>query len=159
MQAKHAIEEIQEIVDREFAEGNIESRAMYLKSIKSEARSSDKIGGKAKEYLLEMIGERIKEETYYEQVEDFTNGFQFLSEYPELVNATSGFRKRKFTDREAYDRFCDLRTKLQSGLNEYSQVNRLLEDKSINDTDKKILEARKSVIDKEIERRREIGVR
>lgn len=152
--ANQAIEEIKEIVDREFAEGNIETRAMYLKSIESEVRDTNKIDGEARQYLLEMISGRIKEEIYYEQVEEFTNGFQFLSEYPELVNATSGFRKRKFTDRESYDRFCDLRIKLQAGLSEYSQVNRLLEDKRISGTDKRILEARKSVIDKESAKRR-----
>lgn len=154
--AKQAMEEIEGIVDREFAEGNIESRAMYLKSIESEVKNTDKIEGEAKEHLLEMISARQKEEIYYEQVEHFTNGFQFLSEYPELIDATSGFRKRKFTDREAYDRFCSLRTLLQLGISEYSQINKLLEDKSISDTDKRILEARKSVMDKEIARKREI---
>lgn len=156
VKANRIIEEIQKVVDREFEKGNIESKAMYLEAMKKEVRDTHRISGKIKKYLIGMISGRIKEEMYYEQVEHFTNGFEFLSEYPELIDATSGFRNRKFTDRESYDRFCDLRTKLQAGLSEYSQVNRLLENEGINDTDKRILEARKSVMDKENAKRREI---
>ena len=156
-QAKQAMEKIQKVVDREFAEGNIESRAMYLKSIQDEVENTDKVEGEAKKYLLEMI----KDEIYYEQVREFTAGFEFLRKFPEAINAINGygFTGKKFTDREAYDRFCDLRTKLQDGVSEYSQVNRILEDGGINDTDKRILEARKSVMDKEMEKRREVEVR
>lgn len=150
VKADFFMKEIQKIVDRESAKGNIESKAMYLEAMEKEVRNTNKIGGKAKKYLIEMISERIKDEIYYEQTERFTNGFKFLSEYPELM---SGYRKEKFTDKEAYDRFCTLRTLLQNGVSEYSQIKNLLNNQKLNNGDKTILEARKDVMDKEKARR------
>lgn len=155
--AQKAMEEIKQILNREDANGNVNDRISYLKSIKGTvANKKGNMNKEPKKYLLKLIDQSISEEKdqiYYEQVKHFTNNFQFLGEYPELINAKLGARLRKFTDKKAYDRFCNLRTQLQDGVSEYSQVNRLLEDESVNDADKRILEARKSVMDKEIERR------
>lgn len=165
--AKQAMEEIQRIVDRESTEGNIVNRVKYLETIKGALCGKGKksilsgieISEESKKYLLELIDIDINEEKtrlYYDQVMNFTNGFQFLSEYPEIIKATSGFTSRKFTDREAYDRFCTLRTSLQDGFSEYSQINRLLSKPNLDNGDKRILEARKRVMDKQIERKREM---
>lgn len=155
--AQKAMEEIKQILNREDANGNVNDRISYLKSIKGTvANKKGNMNKEPKKYLLKLIDQSISEEKdqiYYEQVKAFTKGFQFLREYPEIMMATNGLTVKKFTNRETYKRFCSLRMLVQDGFSEYSQVNRLLEDESVNDADKRILEARKSVMDKEIERR------
>jgi hypothetical protein len=48
----------------------------------------------------------------------------------------------------------DLRAELQESTNEYKQINKLLNNKNTIAGDKKILEARKAVIEAEFERKR-----
>lgn len=101
---------------------------------------------------MEMITKRISEEKdslYYEQVRRYTNDFQFLDEYPEVIRAAYGKKIKKFTDEESYNRFCDLRNLIKLGYKEYPRICELLERKNISDTDKKILSKRKAVIERD----------
>lgn len=104
--------------------------------------------------MISMIDEKIsgeKDVLYYEQVKYFTRDFSFLREYPELQTAMTGSKARKFTDKESFNRFYDLRSLLQNGYNESIQIERLLRRKDIGDADKRILTERKAVINKELE--------
>ena len=159
---------IQEIVDREYEKGHIKSKASYLISIRNAIKGKDKsiklginINKETEKELLELIGIRIeleKNEMYFEQVKGFTKGFQFLREYSELVNARRGNSKLdKFTDSESYDRFCRLRELLQKERNEEVGIQNLIESSKVDDTDIRILLARREVIDKENKRKSEIA--
>lgn len=145
--AQKAMDEIKAILDREDSKGNVRDRASYLRAMRKKVTTKkSNMSKESTKYLLELIDKSIgeeKDQIYYEQVRKFTNDFQFLSEYPELVNATSGHRKGKFTDRESYDRFFSLRESVQCGINEYSQINNLLNAPNLNSGDKRILEAEK----------------
>lgn len=159
--AEKIMQEIEKIVEREFNQDNIESKPKYWMSIRDAIAGEEgnnplnmQIGKSAEKILLKMIDERIdgeKDLLYYEQVKYFTRDFRFLKENSEIIRATNGAEKRKFTDREAYNRFIDLRSLLQEGHNEYIRINRLLENGNIDDGDRRILEARIKVMDREIE--------
>ena len=123
--AEKAMLQIEEIVDREYKAGNIKNKASYLTIIRDSITGENtdidlniKIGKEAQEHLLGMIDDRIKDELYFEQVKNFTKGFQFLKEYPEIVRARHGASKMdKFTDSESYSRFSSLRELLQKEYN------------------------------------------
>lgn len=165
--SEEAMIKIQEIVDREYQAGNVKDKASYLSSIreailgkKEELKIDLKIEKATQELLIKKLDDRIKSEKdnlYFEQVEKFTKGFQFLREYPEIINAKYGARKiNKFTDSESYERFCKLREKLQKEYDEHIGIDNIIKDKKkkIDDTDRRILLARKEVMDKEIEETR-----
>ncbi len=157
--AEKAMQQIEEIVEREYSKENIKDEVKYWVSIKDIIANGSKdnefnikIGKGAKEQLLKIIDERIslkKDKIYYNQVKTFTNDFQFLMQYPEIVRSMHGGKNKKFTDKESYDRFCSLRLLLQKGYDEYTEIDNLLKSKDIDDADKKILTVRKSVMDKE----------
>ena len=116
-----------------------------------------------KNYFLEgidkLIGEEIDEE-YYEQVRSFTDDFKFLKESSEVMNAINGHsnKRKKFSDPIQYNRFCNLRNLVKKEYDEYEQISNLLKDDSVSSVDKKILEARKAVMDREKEEKN-IGLR
>jgi len=166
--AEKAMQQIQGIVDREYEAGNIKNKANYLTIIRDSITGENtdidlniKIGKEAQEHLLGMIDDRIKiekDEIYFEQVKNFTKGFQFLKEYPEVVRARHGASKMdKFTDSESYSRFSALREVLQKEYNEELGIKLLLKSGKLDDADTRILLARKEVIDKEIEEKRKTG--
>jgi len=176
--AKH-MEQIQEVVNREYESGNIKNKANYLSVIRdsitgenTDIKLNIKIGKTAQKYLIEMIDENIKkekdemdyriqaekDELYFEQVRNFTNDFQFLRDDPLIVRARHGATKTaKFTDTESYERFCSLRNLLQKDYNENIGIENLLKRKNIGKADARILSARKDVINKEIEIKRKTG--
>lgn len=158
---------IQEIADREYEAGNIKNKASYLSTIRDAIIGKDEsiniginMDDETEEKLLKLIDDRIeleKNAMYFEQVKRFTKGFQFLKEYPEIVNATHGNSKlNKFTDSESYSRFCNLRELLQKEYNETIGIQLLIKSREVDDTDIRILLARKEVIDIEKERKRKI---
>lgn len=108
-----------------------------------------------KSKMLMMIDDKIQDEKdniYFEQVKQFTCGFQFLRDYSEVQQAVNGIRGIKFTDKESFNRFFDLRSALQEGYQtEYVQIQMLLKDKKLDKGDKRILLARKEVMDRERE--------
>lgn len=151
--ARKGMDEIEKVLNREDSNGNIVNKVDYLESIKRTIVNKKNMGEEVKIHLLKLVDERINEENdqiYYDQVKEFTNNFQFLREYSEIVRATKGYRSKKFTDKKAYDRFCSLREKLQKGYRgEESKINELLKDENIDNADRRILESRMQVMEKE----------
>lgn len=166
--AEKAMEQIREIVEREYEAGNIKNKASYMSTIrdmitgKNEDGEIDiKIEEPSKELLLELLDQSIKtekDELYYDQVRKFTNDFQFLKQYSEVIKATKGSTKRsKFTDKDSYDRFCSLRERLQKKCDEYTGIESLVNSSNIDEVDRRILIERKQVMDREIEEKRKNG--
>lgn len=107
---------------------------------------------KMKTQITSLIDKKIAEEKdniYFEETKRFTDNFKFLKGYPEVYYASVGKKEKRFTDREAFDRFFELRALLQKGSNEYSEISKLLGNKEISEGDKRILTARIEVMDKE----------
>lgn len=162
--AKKAMKEIEEVVEREYSKLNIKNKANYLTRIRDEIKGKKPdrgfdldMGEIAEEHLLQLIDVKInteKDQVYYDQVKKFTNDFCFLREYPEIPRALQSVKKVKFTDKEAYDRYCSLRSELQKGYDERLRIEELLERDDVDAVDKRILNERKVVIDKEISRRK-----
>ena len=102
-----------------------------------------------------MLEGEIKEESYFEQVQSFTNNFQFLRENTDVIAGVTGNRRRnRFTDKEAYDRFCSLREVLQTKFkDERSGLENLIKNKETHKTNVRILKARMEVMRRERERR------
>ena len=156
LKVQQAMDEIQIIVNREYEEGNTTSKSNLLESIRNAIDSNEdnnfniNISESQKQDLLQMLDEKIKftkDETYYEQVKKFTNDFQFLAQYPEIVDGLEGHsNKRKFTDKEAYNRYYELRTRLNNGFSEESQIKMLLLNPKLNNVDRRILTERKAVM-------------
>lgn len=153
------------IVDRECSRPDLTDReylknvVMYWNAIKDKVISPEsadknvlKISDSIKEDILGLINAEIyanKEELYYKEVEHFTKGFSFLATDLEFQEAVSGKSGRKFIDLESYNRFYDLRAKLQKVGGEYNQICKLLKKDNIDETSKKILTERKMVMEAE----------
>ncbi|MBQ2916868.1 MAG: hypothetical protein IJE59_01620 [Clostridia bacterium] len=69
------------------------------------------------------------------------------------MNGIYGTSARKMTTKNM-DRFLNLRFELQKTNNEYQQIRRLLSNKFTTEGDKRILLARKDVMDKEFDKKR-----
>lgn len=151
--AQKGMDEIEKVLNREDSNGNIVNKVNYLQSIKGTIVNKRNMGEEVKIHLLKLLDERINEENdqiYYDQVKEFTNDFQFLREYSEIVTATKGYRGKKFTDKNAYDRFCSLRESLQKGYRgEKFIINELLNSEKVDSADRRILESRMQVMEKE----------
>ncbi len=162
--AKKFLDEIQRIAEREYESGNVKSKAKYLRAIRDSITGEDgsnefgiELESDTKDYFLQEIDTIIDAETdneYYEQVRAFTEDFKFLRETPEVVDAIKGHsnKRTKFTDSKQYNRFYTLRGFVQKGYDEYEQISKLLMSNKVSNIDKKILEARKSVMDREKEK-------
>ena len=168
--AEEAMNQIQEISDREYKSGRIDNRLGFLNKIREaitgEGEGIDlgaKMGEVSQEHLLGMLDGKIKDELYYEQVKVYTNNFEFLRDYPEFVKADHGARERKkFTDFEAHSRFCDLASSLgEKSYDENTAIQQMLLNKDITEIDRRILTERREVLEKQIERKRqqEEGIR
>lgn len=149
---------IEAIVERESTENSGKTKPEYWQSIRELIVNRDKkLGIKMNEemekQMISMIDERIaseKDNIYYEQVRCFTYDFTFLRDDPLVVRAISGAGRKKFTDRESYDRYCNLRSILQKGHSrEYSKIERLLSEGKVDNGDRRILEQRMKVMAKE----------
>ena len=170
LNAEKFMSQIQEIVDREYEAGNITNKPNYLSKIRDAVTGKDKgkeqeikMGDVAEQYLLQMLDEKIeieKEELYFEQVRNFTKDFRFLRDFIEVSNARDGaIKPNKFTDKESYRRYTALREKLQREYDEKIGIKLILESGDIDETDKRILLARKEVIERKNEERRNGEVR
>lgn len=114
-------------------------------------RSEIRLNKGIEEQIFSMIDKRISDEKdnlYYEQTRSFTNNFSFLRESTELQRAVGKARAAKFTDKESYSRFCELRTLFHDArtVSEAEQIESLLEREDISYADKRILGARLGVI-------------
>lgn len=168
--SEEAMNKIQEITEREYKSGNIESRLAFLNRIRDAITGQGEgidLGAKmeeaSQEHLLEMLDTKIEDELYYEQVKAYTNNFEFLRDYPELVKADHGARERKkFTDFEVHSRFCDLTSALgEKSSDEAVAIQQMLQNKQISEIDRRILTERREVLQKQMERKRqqEEGIR
>lgn len=168
--AEAAMNKIQEISEREYKSGNIDSRLAFLNKIRDaitgESAGIDlgaKMGEASQEHLLKILDGKIKDEVYYEQVKAYTNNFEFLRDYPEFVKADHGAKERKkFTDFEAHSRFCDLASALEEiSYDENTAIQQMLSTKNISEIDKRILIERREILEKQMERKRqqEEGIR
>lgn len=170
-----AMLQINGIAEREYAAGNISDRVKYLVNIRNAVEGNTELGEEIKGKLLQRIDEETevkRDEVYFEQVEKFTSGFRFLKDYYEIPRAIYGSTKKiKFTDKESYERYCDLSEFLRKrsnklDLEEYDVITRILEGKdfdNLDDEERKIatnagnirvLTARKDVIEREMEERK-----
>lgn len=107
-----------------------------------------------KKILMEILSEKIEqaaqleEDEYFSEIKRFTRGFTFLSQDALIVSAVRG-ANAKITNMKFYKRFYDLRESVRKGASEYSQIQKMLESGDLNETDARILEARKKVIEQE----------
>lgn len=163
-----AMQDIIQIGEREYKIGNINNKVSFFEAIKKAIKTGKngsellniEVDEVAKEYLVQMIDERIDLEngnTYYEQTKGFTKDFSFLAGSPEIERARLGNSGVKFTEKEPYERFCKLRQLIRDGNDEYTQIVKLLQSNDIDDADKRILKSRLEVMNKE--RAKEQGVR
>ena len=159
---------IEGIVERQSLENKNKSKIDYWEAIKSsitnkDIKSSIKTTSKMEEQIISMIDKKISEEKddlYYAQVKAFTRNFSFLRDYPELIAAVEGHKSIKFTDKDSYNRFYDLRNLLQQESSEYYGINKLLSSENIDNGDRRVLEARREVIkNKEAERKSQVELR
>ena len=158
---EEAMKQLEGIVEREYNLGHIENKGNFWESIERvingtnrDERINIKIDENIKNELLDRIEEKVtieKQQLYYEQVRRFTNDFSFLSEYSEVAKAR-GVQLKKFTDEESYRRFLGLQSLVHRGADEYTQIVSLLERDGVEEVNRRILEARKCVIDKEMNR-------
>lgn len=147
---------ITQIVERENEDGK-SANLEYWTAIKEEIVNGEEtfgvtVNGQIRSQLIERIDYKINEEKdliYFKQVEDFTRGFRFLREESQVVTANLGASDVRFTDREAYSRFRNLRYKVQRGKDEYSQIATLLQSDDIDNMSKQILTQRLNVLEAE----------
>ena len=147
-----------EIVERESI-GKDFTKSQYWMEIKDkilEQQSGENIGininKSIKGEILDLIDGKINEERellYYNQVKYFTENFSFFRDYPEVIRAQKGNRTRKFTDIQSYNRFYQLRSLVQRGKSEYSQIAMILKEGNIDETSKKILSERMNVLNQQ----------
>lgn len=144
-------ESIKNMVEKQSGENTNKTKSEYWQAIRElitdrDKRLNIKMNEEMEKQMISMIGDEI----YYEQVKAFTSDFSFLRDDPLIARATIGTRKVKFTDRESYDRYCNLRTLLQEGYRgEYQKIERLLNDGKVDNGDRRILEQRLKVMEKE----------
>ncbi len=174
-----SFEVITSTVEKAVAQGENELASWTeVKRLLNDENSNMNFTEEEKEQLIKKVEERIaqerekeeektrleneriaqeKDELYFEQVKAFTNNFSFLR--GEITTQIAEGRRpvKKFTDKESYMRFLELRSLLQVGNSEYLRIEQLLQNEDLSDVNKKILEERKVVIDKQIERRKGYG--
>ena len=165
---ERAMEQIEETFNENYGD-NISLRIKYMQEVRTRIQNENgdifniKLGEDAEKELLDMLSDRIsedKDQLFFDQVRIFTRDFTFLRDYSEIINATHGYKKVKFTDLESYDRFVNLRNKLQrnyNGVDERGQIKKLLKSKKTDNGERKVLEARLESIDREIEKRESEG--
>lgn len=151
-------ESIQEVAKREIKKRDIKEsqywRAIRKKFVQqSEGTKSDDV----KKQILQLIDDTIiekEDDEYFEEVKSITRDFKSLASFSvEMMNAMYGTSTTKITSRNM-DRFLNLKSELQKTNNEYQQIKRLLNNKYTTQGDKRILLARKEVMDKEFEKKR-----
>lgn len=151
-------ESIENMVEKQSGENTNKTKSEYWQAIRKlitdrDKRLNIKMNEEMEKQMISMIDERIsreKDNLYYEQVKSFTDGFSFLRDDALVARATTGMKRQKFTDRESYDRYCNLRTLLQEGYRgEYQKIERLLNDGKVDNGDRRILEQRLKVMEKE----------
>lgn len=149
---------IEEIVEEKNSENDNRTKPEYWQAIRNLIVQRDKslnikMNEEMEKQMISMIDERIsseKDNLYYEQVKSFTNDFSFLRDDTLVIRATTGTRREKFTDRESYDRYCNLRSMLQEvHRREYQGIEKLLNYGKVNSGDRRILEQRIKVMQKE----------
>ena len=159
--AEKIMEKVSSVAKSEEEKGiksKIEIWTHIRKMLIGENKSSEiqlEMSEKCEEYISSFIDQIIqdeKDQVYFEQTEAFTRGFSFLGEYSESAYAKHGHVDAKFTDKEAYDRFYRLRESVRRSSDEEDQIGWLLRKGKIDSGDRRILEARKEVIQKEKER-------
>lgn len=149
---------IEGIVEKQSAENTNRTKPEYWQAIRKlitdrDQRLNIKMDEEMEKQMISMIDERIsseKDNLYYEQVKSFTSDFSFLRDDPLIARATIGTRRVKFTDRESYDRYCNLRALLQEGYRgEYQKIEGVLKEGKVDNGDRRILEERMQVMEKE----------
>ena len=157
-----AMIKVKEIVDREYDSKKIHSRASYLNAIRNAIKEEngqlsldEKIGEEAKEQLLAKLDDEI----YYEEAKEITDDLSFLLTPIDARNSTHGYKKRqKFSSMKNHERFQELVEKVKkTSYDEYKAINELISSEEIDDTDRRLLEDRLEVMNKEIEYKRETG--
>ena len=92
------------------------------------------------------IKKMIEDETYYQEVKYFTLGFKFLAIDSLTANALYGNSNRKFSDIESYNRYCELREKINISDDEKNELQRILMNEKTDDVTRKILEERVAIM-------------
>lgn len=144
-------ESIKNMVEKQSGENTNKTKSEYWQAIRKlitdrDKRLNIKMNEEMEKQMISMIGDEI----YYEQVKAFTSDFSFLRDDPLIARATIGTRRVKFTDRESYDRYCNLRDLLQEGhRGEYQKIEGVLKEGKVDKSDRRILEERMQVMEKE----------
>ncbi len=149
---------IEGMVERMSSENNNRTKPEYWQAIRDlitqrDKRLSIRMDEEMEKEMISMIDDKIafeKDELYYDQVKAFTRDFSFLREEAFVARAVTGTKVKKFTDRESFDRYCNLKTLLQEGYKgEYSKITELLNSDKVDNGDRRILQGRLSVMEKE----------
>ena len=151
---------IQEVAKRGYkAAGASESTYWIAIKRKFVEESSSLDNEEVKNQILDMFEETIigkEDEEYFEEVKCVTRDFKSLAYFwAGMMNSQYGTTTKRISQKNR-ERFSDLMRLLQG--NEYKQIKKLLNNPATPEGDRKILEARKDVMDKEFEKkRREVG--
>lgn len=152
---------IQEVASRGPVKKGV-AKSQYWIAIRNkfEQESSDLKDKNVKNQILELFDETIireEDNEYFEDIKCATRDFKSLAFFSaEMMNALYGTSAKKISTKNG-ERFYNLRAALQQSYNEYKQIQNLLDDKSTTEGDRRILLARKEVMDKEIEKRKSEG--
>ena len=150
-------EQISDKIRRESANGNrpeveywISVRDKLFGEQEGEMRKDLRISKDIKSKVKKMLDDEI----YYQDVKHYTHDFTFLRDLPEV--ALGHTPRRGFYDTGSLFRYDDLRVNLQITWDEYRRINELLSSQT-DDATIRVLQARKTVIEKLREKRRKEG--
>ena len=100
------------------------------------------------------VSQLLDEEVYYQDVKYYTHDFAFLRDFPEVALGCSP--RRGFCDKQALLKYTELREILQASWDEHGKITTLLAKEKDNAT-RRVLQERKTAIEKERERREKEG--
>ncbi len=147
---------IQEVADREQKKAEV-SESRYWIAIRGKfAAESLKLKDEdVRNQILELFDEKIiekEDDEYFKEVQAVTRNFKSLALFwVGMRNAQYGATTKRISQKNR-ERFSNLRDSLQG--NEYKQIKKLLDDPFTTEGDRRILLARKDVMDREYDTKR-----
>ena len=147
---------IQEVADREQRKAGV-SESRYWIAIRGKfAAESLKLKDEdVRNQILELFDEKIiekEDDEYFKEVQAVTRNFKSLALFwVGMRNAQYGATTKRISQKNR-ERFSNLRDSLQG--NEYKQIKKLLDDPFTTEGDRRILLARKDVMDREYDTKR-----
>ncbi len=142
-----------EIVEKESKSGKKTVPECWI-SIRNKYFETDNNKMEMSKTVEERVKQLLEDEIYYQDVKYFTNNFSFLRDDPEVALGTTP--RRKFKDTTSYFKYFDLRQELQTTSDEDRKIRQLLES-DIDNANRRVLEERKKVLEREFEKNKQGG--